>query len=181
MDRNPYSEDVMQEELTKRIEALAELDTDTATMTLTRFVVHLMEMYDFELNRHQMSQVQAIALGWASDLETGHWTASAVAADMVKMVRDNVKIPDDKPFWESVYEHFPTKEDAATAYLYTIFSPFMAIGIAGAYLGSVAAESKTAQQVYAYFSAWGQEARTLAYVGLGLTTAGFLYTVLKED
>ena len=72
MDRSPYSEDVMQEELTKRIEALAELDTDTATMTLTRFVVQLLEMYDFELNRHQMSQVQSYALGWASDLETGH-------------------------------------------------------------------------------------------------------------
>lgn len=172
----PYSEDAMQDELTRRIENIVDLDLDTLTVTLSNLIIHLLQLHDFELNAYQVSKIHSIALSLASDLHEEHISASNAALHIVELVRTNANIPEDIDFWSSLYEKLPTKEQAAEAYLFAVFSPLMAIGYTTGYVARGAVNV-----AWNYVSSLvSDEHRKLAYLGLGLAAAGVFYTVAKE-
>mgnify|MGYP000193048867 CR=1 FL=1 len=177
---NSFHEDVLQDKLVQRLESL---EGDSLFIsTLTQMMVHFMEKNQ-ELSQAQLDDIHKQAVHLKHQLRRGA-DFPYIIQEMRQYVRAHSKY--DTPlqdFLSSVYEALPTPptvQQAADVYTEIVMAPVTIVGqvvnqaVGGATSAFVEAVQNKVQDVTLYTFA---EQRAMAYIGLGLTAAGIIYSV----
>jgi len=171
-------EDAVQDQIVKRLEIL---DAIARVPTLYSMMVHFLEKNQ-ELSKEQMRAILMKAVDLEHQFKLGA-TMLYVVQEMRQYVRDQSKFDSTvQDFLNSVYEALPTPptlptlQQAADVYLEIVMAPVTIVGTVVNQAAESAKNSVFDSAFEAVENTFAQQ-RSMAFIGLGLTVAGIIYSV----